>query len=226
MIAYGRNSNRIWVIGGTSGIGAACADLFQDLGLGEVWSTGANVDVRLPEHLDEFLALKKSIAGDLPTHVVYSAGINHLEWASKLSPITMSQLYAVNVTGLLNVVQRVPAARYVVIGSDAAWRPMRTSLAYCSSKAALSMAVKCLAREGYRINEVAPGMTEPTGMQRYVDQRVPEVRGWTAEQAREYERTSTPRRAQPWEIAEVVHSTLFCETDYLNGATIPVNGGR
>jgi 2,3-dihydro-2,3-dihydroxybenzoate dehydrogenase len=72
--------------------------------------------------------------------------------------------------------------RVVVVGSDAAWREMRTSVAYCASKAALHQAVRVIARERaseeFAINVVAPGMTEPTGMQEYVDESVPMIRKW------------------------------------------------
>jgi NAD(P)-dependent dehydrogenase (short-subunit alcohol dehydrogenase family) len=148
----------------------------------------------------------------------------------------MQTIMDVNCWGLINVLQvmagvaRLPG-RIVVVGSDAAWRPMRTSLAYCASKAALHMAVKVLAREysdSFRINCVAPGMTHGTGMQRYVDERVPEVRGWTLEQTMEYEiqQEVTPGRVHVKEVAEVVRWLALDAPPSVHGEIITVNGGR
>lgn len=119
----------------------------------------------------------------------------------------------------------------VVIGSDAAERPLRTSIAYCASKAGLHMAARVAAREkaddGWRVNVVAPGMTADTAMTLYIDTVVPGLRGWTDEEAMAYERQQgvVKRRASTLEIAEVVISTLE-GPNYLNGTVITVNGGR
>lgn len=216
---------KIWIVGGTSGIGLACATELREVRRQEVEISGTEVDVRRP--------LKLVTDGWQPDGLVYSAGINHLEWSQKLSPAEMLNLYDVNVVGLVRVLQATPSLeRVVVVGSDAAWRPLRTSAAYCASKAALHMLVKVIAREraseNFAINVVAPGMTDSTGMTSYVDGRVPEVRGWTAMQARNYEDSQSPlgRRAEPYEIAEVVADVLLTHTPFLNGAIIPVNGGR
>lgn len=221
-----------WVVGGTSGIGKACVDLLNQVPACEVIASGHEVDVRNHDALFAFLAGKARFDSKVKM-LVYSAGINRLEWSQKVTPQEMLDLYHVNVVGLLNVLQILPAVeRVVVIGSDAAWREMRTSVAYCASKAALHQAVRVIAREraaeDFVINVVAPGMTEPTGMQEYVDQRVPIVRKWSKDDARKYEETQIPlrRRAHVNEVASVVVSTLLMPTPYLNGAIIPVNGGR
>jgi NAD(P)-dependent dehydrogenase (short-subunit alcohol dehydrogenase family) len=80
--------------------------------------------------------------------------------------------------------------------SDAAWRPMRHSLAYNCSKAALDMATKQMAREltkprDLSIIGVRPGKMTNTAMSAYIDQRVQEVRGWTAEEAMTYFRNNS-----------------------------------
>jgi NAD(P)-dependent dehydrogenase (short-subunit alcohol dehydrogenase family) len=165
--------------------------------------------------------------------IIYSVGVNRLDWLQDIDIRDMTAMYEINVGGLVRVLQACPEAkRVVVVGSDAAWRPMRTSLAYCASKAALEMAVKVIARErasdDFAINIVAPGMTNDTEMTKYVDERVLEVRGWSQSYAREYEASQrgNTRRAEPYEVAEVVLSTLTLDTPYLNGATIAVNGAR
>ena len=216
----------VWIIGGTGGIGRACAERLQNEGI-DFFVTDKDTDVRDRRALVE--------VGDQrhPTGLIYAAGINYLEWSRPLLVQMMAHVYAVNVIGLLNALAAAPRLeRVVVLGSDAAWRPMRTSVAYNASKAALHEAVKCIARERaserFAINVVAPGVTEPTKMMEYVERRTEEIRGWPPEKLREYENMFAPmqRRAQTAEVAEVVCKVLTMETPYLNGAVIPVNGAR
>ena len=220
---------KAFVIGGHSGIGAAIAARLRD----------EDVEVDAPEkrYCDvRSLDIEWTVKKREYDYYVYSAGINHLDWIPGMNLQMMQQIFDVNVMGfmrMLSWITRDPCtpARVVAISSDAAVRPMRTSMAYCSSKAALDMAVKCAARElgpaGWRINAVSPGMTANTGMTKYIDKEVPEIRGWTPEQALEYEMSQQPlrRRAEPAEIADVVWATLI-GPDFLNGSVITVNGGR
>jgi NAD(P)-dependent dehydrogenase (short-subunit alcohol dehydrogenase family) len=221
-----------WVIGGTSGIGKACVNVLREAPMNNVIATGREVDVRNQDSLLAFLGRKKEFKGPV-SHLIYSAGINRLEWSMEVSDKEMLDLYHVNVVGLINVLQVIPTVRrVVVIGSDAAWREMRTSVAYCASKAALHQAVRVIAREraseDFAINVVAPGITGPTGMQRYIDKAVPNIRKWSPEMARRYEESQIPmkRRANVGEIAAIAVTVLLNPTPYLNGAIIPVNGGR
>jgi NAD(P)-dependent dehydrogenase (short-subunit alcohol dehydrogenase family) len=118
----------------------------------------------------------------------------------------------------------------VAVSSDAAERPMRTSIAYCASKAALNMAVKVAARElapEIRVNAVSPGMVSGTAMTEYIDDVVPEIRRWTPEAAARYEQSQIPagRRATKDEVADLVYHTL-CGPEYMTGSILTLNGGR
>jgi NAD(P)-dependent dehydrogenase (short-subunit alcohol dehydrogenase family) len=221
-----------WIVGGTNGIGAACCDILGKIDGHDVLVSGSEVDVRDPTLLYEFI--DRTVENENKINgLIYSAGINRLDWSMNVTDEDMLDLYYVNVIGLINCLQLLPRAeRVVVIGSDAAWREMRTSVAYCASKAALHQAVRVIARErasdNFAINVVAPGMTDGTQMTEYIDLTVPLIRGWDADEAREYEESQIPigRRATPDEIAAVIVSVLLMPTNYLNGAIIPVNGGR
>lgn len=170
-----------------------------------------------------------------PTHTVYSVGINRMNRLTDISEYDLFDVMAVNVGGFIHLMQYLLLHRtggsVVAITSDAAWRPMRTSLLYCASKAALEMAVKVASRElagqGWRINAVAPGKVEDTPMTRAVDQRVLELRGWTEEYADKYELASSPigRPVTKAEVAEVTLSVLFGPAAQ-TGQVIAVNGGR
>jgi len=222
----------VWVIGATSGIGAEVADMLESEFDCEVVGTGEGVDVTHQQKLKLFFRENGPFDG-----LVYCAGINHLDWVESLDLDWVDKLLHVNTVGLLNVLQACNISsgllkRVVVVGSDAAWRPMRTSTAYNSSKAALHAMVQCIARERageeFAINVVAPGLVAGTPMTEYVFERTKKIRGWTEDSLLEYSLGQIPlgRPAEPREIAEVICCVLLLETPYLNGAIIPVNGGR
>lgn len=217
---------RVWVAGGTSGIGAAVVKKINVINAHHsAIGTGINdYNVRTLDCHHEPIACDA---------LVYSVGINKLNWAAHQGADEMLDMMNVNVVGLLRCIhfaKITPESEkpIVVVGSDAAWRPMRTSVAYCASKAALHAMVGVLAREGYWINAVAPGMTEGTKMTEYIDKRVPEVRGWTDEQAREYELSQSVigRRVTVEEVADTIRWLLFRSPRALTGTIVPVNGGR
>ena len=225
---------RAWVIGGDSGIGKACVDRLDALGHA-VEATGIEVDVRFKRQMVNYMQSSRPF-----DWIVYSAGINILSWDRDLQIDDASNLFDVNVFGFMRLIQIVAESQYrnkvgpgvsiVAISSDAATRPMRTSMAYCASKAALNACVKQAARElapHVRVNAIAPGIVAPTGMSHYIDAMVPVIRDWTPERASSYETSQIPfgRRGWPSEVAEAVCNTL-AGPSYMSGAIVEVNGGR
>jgi NAD(P)-dependent dehydrogenase (short-subunit alcohol dehydrogenase family) len=120
--------------------------------------------------------------------------------------------------------------RAIAVVSDAMRNPMRGSLAYCASKAALAAIIKNLAREWAPdtfVAGVAPAVVADTPMSDYIDSTVPDFRGWTPEQAKAYEQTMLPlkRRVTKNEVAEVMANLLF-GPEYLTGTIIDITGGK
>ncbi|NUO99177.1 MAG: SDR family oxidoreductase [Nonomuraea sp.] len=116
----------------------------------------------------------------------------------------------------------------VNVTSHQATRPVPGSLPYATSKAAIEGLTRSLAveygRRGIRVNAVAPGSVS-TG--RYEDF----LASSTPEEARAVEREMARlhplgRVATPAEVASVVAHLLSPEAAFVNGATIPVDGGR
>lgn len=218
------------MLGGTSGIGLATNLYLRKMGL-TVWAHGAE-----SFDITDRGALREAIAEARPTHVVFSVGINRLDWIHRVNSGDFMKLMEVNVWGFVMLMQELEltarAHSVVAISSDAARRPMRTSIAYCASKAALDMAVRVASREfaaeGWRVNAVAPGKVADTEMTRYVDARVLEIRQWDAGEAEAYERSSSaigrPLKAE--EVASVVADVLLSESAGWTGDIISVNGGR
>lgn len=225
------------VIGGTSGIGEATAKTLMARGRTVAAVGEEDCDVRLGHQVDKFVHAYRNTS-----LWVYSAGINRLGYIENFDMATALDTYNINVLGFARMMSALARLRessgdrprdmtsVVAVGSDAAERPMRTSALYCGSKAALHQSARCLARElapSFRINVVAPGMTEPTKMQEYIDETVPPLRGWTADEAGRYETSQIPmmRRANVYEIADVICDVLLGPA-YMTGSIVNVNGGR
>lgn len=224
----------LWVLGGTTGIGRVTFDRLTD-GSGVMWDRAQafgvedfNIKFRSP--------LERRLQDWKPTDVVYSIGINKLDWIRDVSMHDFQDVMATNVYGLLSVIRtldRVGAGpvNLVAVTSDAAWRPMRTSAVYCASKAAMEMVVRVASREyaakGWRINAVAPGKVEDTAMSNYVDARVLALRGWSVEFAEAYEKASSPlgRKITKQEVAEAISAVLLGPAAQ-TGEIVAVNGGR
>jgi NAD(P)-dependent dehydrogenase (short-subunit alcohol dehydrogenase family) len=230
--------NKFLILGGNSGIGEAVARLIRNDG------PMVHVMVHSPTKQDVNVALSYRVEPYIRDngpfdYIVYSAGINNLQWIKDFHEDdgrNMKVTFNVNAAGFVNLAShhmhywpdhKVSA---VVVSSDAAELPMRGSLAYCVSKAALDMAVKVMARELaplWRVNAVAPGMVEGTNMTKYIDETIPGFRGWTPEYAREYEKSSVPsgRRATLEEVAETIRWVLL-GPEQMTGAIVKINGGK
>lgn len=239
-----------WIIGGTSGIGAATADIFAQYDNGSIplVSDARDCDVRDSSAVRGRLAKAVHacrVAGEPLKTIIYSAGVNELAFLGTMGEDGLedaADVIDVNLMGFIRVLDAVmdpaifPEAwrkglAVIAITSDAAERPMRTSTAYCASKAGLNMAIKTSARElashGIRVLGLAPGMTEGTGMTDYIDTTVPKLRGWTEEQAMDYEVSQevTPGRVMPGELAVTI-LMMVNGPRHWTGDIVTVNGGR
>lgn len=177
--------------------------------------------------------------------IVYCAGFNRLAPLGSLERFTLARHFDVNVIGFINLLdaiaghsspqsnwnwERDACVNVVAIVSDASRTAMRTSIAYCSSKAALAHAIRCGARELapiHRVNGVSPSVIADTPMTEYVDEQVQKQRGWTAEEAFDYEKSLVPMgtRVTKTEVAEVVRSTLAGPW-FQTGSIIEITGGK
>lgn len=137
-------------------------------------------------------------------------------------------LYDVNVKGaffcsraVVEPMRRQGEGRIINIASVAGIRPQGSSIAYCTSKAALIHMSRCLARTlgpEIKVNIVAPGMIDET---RWNEGRpnMDEVRRSTAEAV------PLKRVGFPDDIADAV---LYLATrgNFMTGAVMVVDGGR
>ncbi|MDX2176734.1 MAG: SDR family oxidoreductase [Candidatus Sumerlaeia bacterium] len=119
------------------------------------------------------------------------------------------------VAAALPLLRRAPAGHIVNIGDWAAERAYRGYAAYIAAKGGLEALTRSLARElapGIRVNAVAPGaVLEPPDLT-------------DAARARILERTPLARWGAPDDVASAV--VFLLTSDFITGATIPVDGGR
>jgi len=104
------------------------------------------------------------------------------------------------------------------ITSDSAHIPRTNSALYCSSKAAVSMMIKCLARKWGKdkvcVSEIAPGAVDGTRMCGHIISRVGDFS----------ERTFIGRLVSPEEVGRLV-SFLLNQGPSVNGQQYILNGG-
>lgn len=229
------------VIGGKQGIGemitTAAKAGHPGLEYEDVWAVSHDeVDVRQWDQLHA-LAVACDGLGDSELHIAYCAGINILGKIGELSCADVMEHYRVNVAGFIGVLDAfkmvMPNRKGVsitAIVSDSSRVPMRGSIMYASSKAAMVHAIRCAARElapAWRVNGVSPGVVADTPMTDMVDEIVPKLRGWTLEEAQAYERSMIPmgRRARKDEVAAAVLWSLN-GPEFMTGSIIDVAGGK
>lgn len=219
------------ITGAGSGLGKALARV-----LTETYGKAVIGVDRLPEPSDLLVAdwyrndlseapLVQSICRNLvgrkdlppaPWCLVNCAGLNLLSWIEDITVKDYDLVMNVNarapflmVQGLLPLLSDGGTVCNIV--SNAAHVPMTASLAYNASKGALHIMTLELAREltkrkGITVFGIAPHKIEGTGMSQYIEKRVPEVRGFTPEKAREYQLSVMPtgRESTPEEIAAFI----------------------
>ena len=196
-------------------------------GLAVVSDTGAAPDA------DSAVAETVARFGGLDALVV-NAGIGGEGSLLDLDQDLFEQVFATNVTGAFLVARAaIPhllerRGAIVTIASVAGLRAAPSSLAYCSSKAALAMLTQCIALDhgpaGVRANCICPGWVRTAMADGEMDAL---GRGSREEAYADVTRDVPLRRASsPEEIAAAVAWLLSDDASYVNGAVLPVDGGH
>jgi NAD(P)-dependent dehydrogenase (short-subunit alcohol dehydrogenase family) len=165
--------------------------------------------------------------------LVLNAGIGGEGSLLDLDPETFESVFRTNVTGAFLVARAaIPhllerRGSVVSVASVSALRAAPASLAYCSSKAALTMLTRCIALDhgpdGVRANCLCPGWVR-TPM---ADGEMDSLGLGSREDAYAAATQDVPlrRASSPEEIAGCVAWLLSEDASYVNGAVIPVDGG-
>ena len=223
-VAYARAGARVIV----TDIQAAACDAtvaqVQALG-GTAWAFGVDVtDVPACQALAQQVGAE---IGAIDT-LVNNAGIIVREGLdSPKAHENIRRVFDVNVFGGFNVLHSfLPALRQtrgciINIASGAAFIAQGGALGYSSSKAAMKMLTETmaidLARDGLRVNAIAPGVIE-TAMTEATRANPQRLAGFL-------QRTPMGRLGQPSEIAEPAVFLASSMASYVNGFTLVVDGG-
>jgi len=134
--------------------------------------------------------------------IINNAAANRLDWVDDVTVEVFSQIMKINVIGILLAAkvfhQDLKDTQGVILNilSDAAVRPMINSISYNCSKSAAQMMTLQLAREfkkdGIIVFGISPTKIKGTDMSKYIDSIVPKLRGWSEEEAKDYERKHLP----------------------------------
>lgn len=230
--------NNIVVTGGSSGLGKCIKDhlwksnSFKGLNIID-WSlnSGESVDVRNQWSVKE---AANRISHDRIDALINCAGINHIEFLPKLQQEDWDRIMDTNAKGIYlatqALVEKLRGGTVLNIVSNASHMPMTSSLAYNASKGAAEIMTKQMSRELIKTHNItvfgiSPNKLKNTGMSEYIDSKVCELRGWTPQQARDYQLASLPagEETDPETLAEFIAFLLSSKQrhKYLAGCIIP-----
>ena len=231
-------SNRVVIIGGTSGIGLVTAQYLKNKGYELIVAGRRSTDIERIETFKVDICSEESVAElfnvslkhyDDINALVYSAGIAAPQRKiENFDKDLWDNIIATNVTGALltlkysfNVLKR-NRGRAVIVNSLAARRCSELSgMEYTASKAALGALVRQLsiewASDNVLINSVYPGMTmTPMLAENVSKDKLKEIEG----------KIPLGRIARPEEIARVIEFLINPENAYMTGVGIDVCGGQ
>jgi len=220
------------ITGGSSGIGKAIAKRFLDEGAKVVIFDMVKpdydvdfyqVDVSNEEQIKK--AFEKIEDLDI---VVNNAGIYFQASVEETSEEQLDKIIGVNFKGAYLISKyalpliKKSKGNVINISSVVGIIPDPTSPAYCSTKAALIMLTKCMAREygvkGVRVNAILPGPIDTPLLRRFLS---------SEESIQKYAALNPMGRiGKPEEIANVAVFLASDEASYVTGGIYSVDGGQ
>lgn len=179
--------------------------------------------------------------------LINCAGVNYIEWLESADFEEFDRLMAINVRSQIQLVQELIGTKPPIgngdeenwflgrgavcnIVSNASHVPMTNSAFYNASKGAMHIATLSMARElrkthGLCVFGISPNKLNGTGMSDYIERTVPDLRGWTPEEAQRYQLSALPAEEEtdPRTLAEFIAFILSTPQrhKYLTNTIIP-----
>lgn len=198
------------------------------------WSIENGVDVR---DKNSIMNVGLKVAPETVDILINCAGVNGINPIPQVEEAEWDKIMNTNVKGMFLTTQallsRLRGGTIVNIISNASRIPMTHSSAYNASKGAAEILTRQMARELGKSHDitvfgVSPNKLKGTGMSRYIEQQVCDLRGWTPEEAAKYQLDALPagEETDPNTLAEFIAFLLSTKErhKYLQGCIIPYGG--
>lgn len=168
--------------------------------------------------------------------LINCAGVNLTGWLNDFAESDWDEVMDTNAKGIFKMSQwALPGlsckqGTILNIVSNASHMPMTCSIAYNASKGAAHIMTLQMAREltknyGITVFGISPNKLRDTQMSRDIESQVTRDRGWTAEEAAEYQRKAllTGEETDPNQLAEFVAFLLSTKErhKFLSGCILP-----
>jgi len=234
--------------GSIGAVVATTAKLLGPPGWGQIFTAGISGYEDLKLDVTDFLSMMDFLKEFGPFHdVVCTAGINIPGGIMSRVSHRLQPLMTVNYHGHIYLLQNwveywldvqtgedavKPAKNWVSISSNSAHIARSPSLAYCASKAALSMAIRCAGRElahvGLPFNVYAyePGWVDDTPMSVEMTQEAGTFVSAKEEQSLVMHRIPGGKGLDVYDLAGLIVNNLKLEGRMFNGTCIRVDGGE
>ena len=182
---------KVIVTGAASGLGQAIVREMKSVGGFEICEYDAKTslfdNVLVPNVFPKELDI-----------LINCAGVNGIDYIEDTKESMWDRIVNTNAKGIFMMTKACLSAlkeskgTVLNITSNAAWTPMTASIAYNASKGAahimtLQMARELTKRHGITVFGVAPNKLEGTEMSEYIDSEVERVRGWSKDEAKQYQ---------------------------------------
>jgi len=223
------------ITGASSGLGLAMANELQNVLGFKVYNLDrlhGTIHCNITNEHDCFTAAELITDVDI---LINNAGINYIDWIENITSDDWDRIMNTNAKGIFNMTKAFLSAllkskgTILNIVSNASHVPMTNSIVYNASKGAAAIMTLQMARElgpkGITVFGISPNKIAGTGMSKYIDKTVCDLRGWTPEEALKYQLSALPAGEEtPAEIIAKFVAFLLQEKDnhkYLAGTILP-----